>query len=181
MSRTSNVRVAAGVAAGLACCGLLAVALPAAWADHGRGSVRAADRREPDRREPDRRAVVVAPPPREPVRVEAPARRDWDDRDEETRHGGGYARGAVERAVRGLHVRELPHHVVIPFNRHDYFYDDDGNCYEQQGAEYVVVQPPVGLVVAALPPGVLAVVAGRRRTTTWTASSTCRRATSSRS
>ena len=115
-------------------------------------------RGEPARREPEVRVDVHTPPP--PPRVEVPARRDWDDHDETVVHGGGFARGTPVRIARGERVHDLPHHVIVAFHNLRYFYDDDGNYYEQQGADYVVVQPPVGVTVAALPPGVETVVAG---------------------
>lgn len=173
MRRSTDVR-RAGVLVVAACVagyGLVTATSPAAWADHGGGSVRSAGRGGPPERvvveahdphgEParDRPEVHVDVRPA-PVRVEAPARRDWDDRDEDVRHGGGFARGVPAHALRGARVHDLPHHVILTFNNLRYFFDDDGNYYEQQGADYVVVQPPVGVTVTALPPGVETVVAG---------------------
>ena len=160
------------------------MSLPAvALADRGGGSIRAAGRSEPAQAperapmhvEPQRPVVVehrdvhvdvhVPPPhveaPHIETHVEAPAvRRDWDDHDEDLRHGGGFARGPSVRIVRGSHFHDLPHHISIVFANRNYFYDDDGNYYEQQAGDYVVVQPPVGALVPMLPPGVVTVVSG---------------------
>ena len=149
--------------------GLLAAAPGTAFADRGGGSIRAAARsgpeprsapesRGPARIEPSRAPVEVRTPP--PSHVDVPVRRDWDDKDEDTRHGGGLVPGEPVRAVRGQRVHDLPHHVSITYNHQNYVYDDAGNYYQQQGDDYVVVLPPIGAPVAALPPGVVTVVAG---------------------
>jgi len=152
---------------------VLALTPSATLADRGQGSIRAAARPapappqrasvhvEPSHAMPDVHPVVppnvaVQPPPH----VDMQVHRDWDDNDEDTQHGGGFASGAPVRAIRGQRVHNLPHHVSILFNNQNYFYDDDGNYYQQQDGDYMVVQPPVGAIVAALPPGVATVVAG---------------------
>jgi hypothetical protein len=113
---------------------------------------------EPARVEPGRGPEVrrddhVAEPDRRPVDT----RRDWDEHDVEVQHGGGFAHG---EHVRGERFHDLGHHVAVFFNNQNYFYDDDGNYYLQQGADYVDVQPPVGAVVPSLPPGVITIPSG---------------------
>ncbi len=158
-------------------CTLLALTPSATLADRGQGSIRAAARPTPapprpaPAPPPPRPAVHVEPPHvasevrpdvhvQPPPQVKAPAPRDWDDNDEDIHHGGGFAHGAPVRAIRGQRVHDLPQHVSIIFNNQNYFYDDYGNCYQQQDGDYVVVQPPVGAVVPALPPGIVTVVVG---------------------
>jgi hypothetical protein len=105
---------------------------------------------EPPHAAPEVHRDVHVEPPRH---IEVPARRDWDDHDVDIRHGGGFAHGASARFMRGQHFHDLPHHRSFRFNNVDYFYDDDGNYYLQEGGDYVDVQPPVGGLVAELPPG----------------------------
>jgi len=159
-------------AAGLACSGIFWTLTPgAAQADRGRGSIRAAARPAPA-------PVHAAPPPREaprpapearpdehaapPPRVEAPARRDWDDNDDDARTWGGFARGAPVRVYRGQRFHDLPpSHRVFIFNNLNYYYDDDGAYYLQQpDGEYLVVQPPVGGIVSSLPDGTVPITVG---------------------
>jgi len=175
-------RIPAARIACLGFCTLLVLTTTATLADRGRGSIRAAARPapEPARAAPEPRRAApeqsrgpahvepahVAPEVRRdvrpvvPPRVEAPARRDWDEHDVDLRHGGGFAHGAPVRIIRGQRFHDLPHHRSFRFHDVDYFYDDDGNYYLQVEGDYVDVQPPVGAVVAALPPGVETISVG---------------------
>jgi len=158
----------------LVICGLLALTAVPALADRGQGSIRAAGRMAPAPRadSPQPRGGAPAGPSRAapdvhvevrtqpPPRVAPPPARDWDDRDEDVQHAGGFVQRPPGRALRGQRVHDLPHHVSIFFNNQNYFYDDDGNYYQQQNGDYIVVQPPVGVVVAALPPGAVSIAAG---------------------
>ena len=151
---------------------IMALTPAATLADRGRGSIRAAARPAPA---PQQRPRFTSSRPM-PRRTFVPSflpmfrfgRRHASicrvvatgtTNDEDTGHGGGFARAPV-RAIRGQRVHDIPHHVSIFFNNQNYFYDDDGNYYQQENGDYLVVQPPVGAIVAALPPGVTTIVAG---------------------
>jgi len=115
-------------------------------------------RPEPARPVPEARPDVHAAPPREA----APARREWDDNDEEAHHFGGFGRGVPARVARGVRVHDLPpSHREIDFDRHRYFLDDVGVYYDlEPDGQYLVIQPPLGVIVPALPDGATAVVFG---------------------
>jgi hypothetical protein len=177
INRTSNRNPTPGAAIRLAICGVLAIGPAAALADRGGGSIRGAAR-GPEVRAPEVRAPVRveparvepprvevrhddhAPPPPPPARVVVPARRDWDDHDADLRHAGGFAGRAPVRIAFGQRFHDLPHHVVLNYDHRVFICDDDGNYYEQQGADYVVVTPPVGLVVSELPPDAITITVG---------------------
>jgi hypothetical protein len=164
---------------------LFSALLPvAAHADRGGGSIRAAARpappppREvrpqaphppPDARpqprpedHPEARPVDRPEDHPQPPRVDASARRDWDDNDDDTRSWGGFARGAPVRVIRGQRFHDVPaSHRVFVFNNVNYFYDDDGAYYLQQPqGDYLVVQPPFGAVIPALPDGTTPIQVG---------------------
>jgi len=154
------------------------LASASALADRGRGSIRAAARPEPPRpevreapRAEVRQAPRPAPPPRvdvrrdehpAPQRIVVPARRDWDENDEDARHFGGFAHGVPAHIIRGEHVHDLPHeHREIEFNHHRYFFDDVGICYDLlPDGQYVVIQPPIGVLAPLLPSGAIPIVIG---------------------
>jgi hypothetical protein len=165
--------------AAIAFSALVAMTSAAVLADRGRGSIRAAARPEPARVEPvrvepvrpapevRREPVRVEPQHVEPVRVEpahvAPVRRDWDDHDEDGRHFGGFGHGVPIRIIRGQRFHDLPHyHWHVFFNNFNYYFDDDGTCYQQEpDGQYLAVQPPIGVVITgALPTGAVPIVVG---------------------
>ena len=159
-------------AAGVAGSALLVMMISAAaLADGGRGSIRASARPAPPPREvhapPPRPAPEARPdanraPPAPPPRVAVPARRDWDDNDDDAKSWGGFARGVPVGVVRGQRIHDLPpSHRVILFNNISYDYGDDGEYYlPQSDGDYEVVQPPVGAIVPALPDGAVPVEVG---------------------
>lgn len=165
----------------LAFCASIALTATPLLADRGVGSIRAAARPAPEvraapareapvreapvREAPVREAPVREAPEREapgrpeiheaPPRVVAPARRDWDENDEDRAHFGGFARGAPVRIVRGTRVHDLPpRHFDIPFHDHHYFFDPVGVFYlADPDGQYEVVEPPIGIDINALPDG----------------------------
>ena len=88
-----------------------------------------------------------------PARVEVPARRDWDNNDEDARHFGGFARPGPVHIARGVRVHDLPpRHFDIPWHDHHYFWDPAGVFYlADPDGQFEVVQPPVGIPVNTLP------------------------------
>jgi len=132
-------------------------------------------RREPARPAPEvRREPVHVEPPhpapevrRDPVHVE-PRRdvvvhHDWDEHDEDGRHFGGFGHGVPVHIIRGQRFHDLPHyHFHIFYNNFNYFFDDDGTCYQQEpDGQYLAVQPPIGVVITgALPTGAVPIVVG---------------------
>jgi len=162
-------------------CGVMALASALVLADRGRGSIRAAARPEPQRTAPARAEPVRAAPEarREPVRVEpqhveapprvveprrdVPVGHDWDENDEDARHFGGFGHGVPARIIRGQRFHDLPHyHFHVFFNNFNYFFDDDGTCYQQEpDGQYLAVQPPIGVVITgAVPTGAVPIAVG---------------------
>jgi hypothetical protein len=163
----------------VAFCGTLALITVVARADQGRGSIRAAGRPQPQpthaaperaapaRAAPERAAPERAAPERReehapPPRVEAPARRDWDEHDESARHFGGFGQGAPEHAIRGERFHDITRaHRELVFRNHHYWIDDAGVYYDVvPDGGYVVIQPPVGVVAPAPPAGATPIVVG---------------------
>ena len=164
---------------------LFLAAAQALAADGGRGSIRAAGRgpapaarSEPPRVEarPEVRPqpqVREAPRPEvrpevrpearpAPPRVVAPARGEWDARDEDARHFGGYARPEPARVHWGTRIRALPdHHFDRVFHDRHYFWDPTGIYYVQDpDGEYDAVEPPIGFDIDTLPDGAVSIQVG---------------------
>jgi hypothetical protein len=131
-------------------------------------------REAPARQAPVREAPAREAAPREapagrpevrggpPPRVEAPARRDWDENDEDRGHFGGFAPHAPERIARGTHVHDLPpRHFDIPFRDRHYFFDPGGVFYmADPDGQYEVVEPPIGIDINAIPDGATPIQVG---------------------
>jgi hypothetical protein len=168
----------------LAFCVLLGGTTAISLADRGGGSIRGSDRPAPPPRAPEpRHDDRPAPPPDQgrpqpdrpqpdhpgPDRPEPPhpgpdhappppdhGRGDWDDHDEDPGHWGGYGHGTPPHFAWGQRFHDLPHHIVVFFNNVNFYFGDDGACYQQQpDGEYLCVQPPVGCVVPALADGAI--------------------------
>jgi hypothetical protein len=158
---------------GLTFCVAMSLSSVAVYADRGGGSIRAAARPAPPPRAPERpparapeHAEVPHPAPPDfhgpPPRPASAPRPDWDDRDDDGGHFGGYGRGVPVHFFRGQRIPMLPPaYVSITFNSQPYFYGDDGAYYQAQSdGQYLVVQPPVGAVVPSLPPGAAEIAVG---------------------
>jgi hypothetical protein len=178
----------AAAVASLALFAAISLAPATALADRGGGSIRGAGRsapaprapeapheapREaphpapdvhPDNRAPDNHPPDVHPDDAHPDNhpAPAPARRDWDDNDDDAAHWGGYAHGTPVHIARGQRFHDLPHdHFQVHFNNIDYFYDDTGAFYQLgPDGQYVIVQPPVGADITAVPDGATQIAVG---------------------